>query len=66
MLDVYADACERIATADLAYVGGAPDMERLVEGVVVGTVIGDAVLSAMRRMAHADASARVYGEGAAG
>lgn len=64
VLDVYADACERIAAADLAYVGGAPDVERLVEGVVVGTVIGDAVLSAMRRMTHADASARVYGEGA--
>ncbi|WP_030616401.1 MerR family transcriptional regulator, partial [Streptomyces sclerotialus] len=62
VLDVYADACERIAAADMAYVAGAADMERLVEGVVVGTVIGDAVLSAMRRMAHTDASARTYGE----
>ncbi|MGI5467810.1 MerR family transcriptional regulator [Streptomyces sp. CA-132043] len=62
MLDVYADACERIATADLAYVGGVAEVERLIEGVVVGTVIGDAVLSAMRRLAHTDASARIYGE----
>ncbi|GAA0473403.1 MerR family transcriptional regulator [Streptomyces olivaceiscleroticus] len=61
VLDAYADACERIAAADLTYVGRAPDVERLVEGVVVGTVIGDAVLSAMRRLAHADASARRYG-----
>ncbi|MFI9024973.1 MerR family transcriptional regulator [Streptomyces sp. NPDC053560] len=62
MLDVYADACERIATADLAYVGAVAEVERLIEGVVVGTVIGDAVLSAMRRLAHTDASARIYGE----
>ncbi|MEU7485823.1 MerR family transcriptional regulator [Streptomyces sp. NPDC042319] len=62
MLDVYADACERIATADLAYVGAVAEVERLIESVVVGTVIGDAVLSAMRRLAHTDASARIYGE----
>ncbi|MER7395691.1 MerR family transcriptional regulator [Streptomyces sp. NPDC000151] len=61
VLDVYADACERIAAADLAYVRRAPDVERLVEGVVVGTVIGDAVLAALRRLAHTDASSRAYG-----
>ncbi|WP_052229816.1 hypothetical protein [Streptomyces sp. CT34] len=58
VLDDYADACERIAAADLAYVGRNADVEGRVESVVVGTVVGDAVLTAMRRLAHVDRSAR--------
>ncbi|MFD8549437.1 MerR family transcriptional regulator [Streptomyces sp. NPDC059649] len=64
-LDVYADACERVADADLAWVGRNAEVDRLVESVVVGTVVGDAVLSAMRRLAHVDASARRYEDGEA-
>ncbi|MFD8590893.1 MerR family transcriptional regulator [Streptomyces sp. NPDC059637] len=60
MLDDYAEACERIAAADLAYVRRSTDLEGLVEGVVVGTVLGDAVLVALRRLAHKDASARLF------
>ncbi|KIZ17674.1 MerR family transcriptional regulator [Streptomyces natalensis] len=60
VLDDYAVACERIAAADLAYVGRQVDVDSLVESVVVGTVLGDAVLSAMRRLAHVDGSARQY------
>ncbi|GAP50137.1 regulatory protein, MerR [Streptomyces azureus] len=33
----------------------------MVEGVVIGTVLGEAVFSALRRLAHVDASARLYG-----
>ncbi|ANZ19695.1 MerR family transcriptional regulator [Streptomyces noursei ATCC 11455] len=62
VLDDYAEACERIADADLAYVGRHADVEELVESVVVGTVLGDAVLTALRRLAHVDRSARRYEE----
>ncbi|GAA2690724.1 MerR family transcriptional regulator [Streptomyces lunalinharesii] len=60
VLDDYAEACERVADADLAYVGRHADVEELVESVVVGTVLGDAVLTALRRLAHVDRSARRY------
>ncbi len=65
LLDDYADACEGVAAADLAWVGRNAEVDRLVESVVVGTVVGDAVLSAMRRLAHVDASARRYEGGEA-
>ncbi|MFF5365729.1 MerR family transcriptional regulator [Streptomyces sp. NPDC013187] len=61
LLDTYADAAERIAHADLACV----DRRVAVEGVVIGTVLGESVLSALRRMAHVDASAGRYGTEAA-
>ena len=51
-LDVYADACEQIAAADLEYVGGIADVDTMLEGVVVGTVLGDALVTALRRLAH--------------
>ncbi|MEU9115018.1 MerR family transcriptional regulator [Streptomyces sp. NPDC048483] len=60
VLDDYAAACERIAAADLAFVGRNAEVDTLVESAVVGTVLGDAVLSAMRRLAHVDGSARRY------
>ncbi len=40
-------------------------VEDMVEGVVIGTVLGEAVFSALRRLAHVEASASLYGtEGA--
>lgn len=62
VLDAYADAAERVARADLDYVAGNVAREVLVESVVVGTVIGDAIFSALRRMAQTDTSDRMYGE----
>ncbi|MFD7576267.1 MerR family transcriptional regulator [Streptomyces sp. NPDC059810] len=62
VLDAYADAAERVARADLDYVAGNVAREVLVESVVVGTVIGDAMFSALRRMAQTDTSDRMYGE----
>ncbi|MGV9882339.1 MerR family transcriptional regulator [Streptomyces sp. NPDC003006] len=61
LLDEYADAAELVARADLAYVGRRVAVEDLVESVVIGTVLGEAVFVAMRRLAHVDASARLYG-----
>ncbi|MFF3847204.1 MerR family transcriptional regulator [Streptomyces sp. NPDC002328] len=60
VLDAYADAAEQVARADLAYVERRVAVEDMVEGVVVGTVLGEAMLSAMRRLAHVDASARLF------
>ncbi|WP_432138506.1 MULTISPECIES: MerR family transcriptional regulator [unclassified Streptomyces] len=61
LLDVYADAAERVARADLAYVGRRTEVEDILESAVIGTVLGEAVFSALRRLAHVDASARLYG-----
>ncbi|MER5478369.1 MerR family transcriptional regulator [Streptomyces sp. NPDC002734] len=61
VLDDYADAAERVARADLGYLDRQPGVEKRVETAVVGTVLGEAVLGALRRMAHADASERLYG-----
>ncbi|MFD9033412.1 MerR family transcriptional regulator [Streptomyces sp. NPDC059567] len=63
VLDAYADAAERVARADLEYVARNVEREDLVESVVVGTVLGDAVFGALRRLAHVDASVRVFGTG---
>ncbi|MBT2442274.1 MerR family transcriptional regulator [Streptomyces sp. ISL-36] len=63
VLDAYAEAAERVARADLEYVARNVAREELVESVVVGTVLGDAVFGALRRLAHVDASDRLFGEG---
>ncbi|MGW7245520.1 MerR family transcriptional regulator [Streptomyces decoyicus] len=61
VLDDYADAAEQVARADLAYVDRRVSVEDMVESVVIGTVLGEAVFSALRRLAHVDASAKLYG-----
>jgi DNA-binding transcriptional MerR regulator len=61
-LDVYADACERIASADLDYVAGIADVDAMLEGVVVGTVLGDTLVTALRRLAHQSESVRRLGD----
>lgn len=62
LLDDYADAAEIVARADLGYVGRRGSVDDVVESVVIGTVLGEAVFNAMRRLAHVDASARLYGD----
>jgi len=61
MLKPYADACERIATSDVAYVLDDLESEDLLEGVVVGTVLGDAAIVALRRLAQQVVSERRLG-----
>ncbi len=60
VLDTYADAAEKVARADLAYVAGRAGLDDLVESVVVGTVLGDALFAALRRLAQADSSVWIY------
>jgi DNA-binding transcriptional MerR regulator len=58
VLDSYADAAEQIATADLEIIGRRDDVDAVVEGAIVGTVLGGALLLALRRCAQVDASGR--------
>ena len=48
----YADAALVIAKADLAAVGAAAERAAMTETVVVGTVLGDALLAGLRRVAQ--------------
>lgn len=63
LLDDYAETAERLADADLAVVTGRPETDGMLEGAVVWTVLGDVLISAMRRMAHESASARLFPPG---
>lgn len=56
----YAKASELIAAADLESVGRQTDVEAMSETVVVGTVLGDALLSSLRRMAQEHVSNQLY------
>jgi DNA-binding transcriptional MerR regulator len=59
-LDVYADAVEQIAEADIQSVADAGSRSAMAETVIVGTVLGDALLAGLRRMAHSDAAYRRF------
>ncbi len=58
-LDVYAEAAHAVAAADVA---GVPDdsREEAVEYAVVGTVLSEPILLALRRLAHEAVSARRF------
>jgi DNA-binding transcriptional MerR regulator len=57
-LDEYADAAEQIAAADVNGVLRRGDLDSTLEGVVVGTVLGDTLLAALRRLAQENVSAQ--------
>jgi DNA-binding transcriptional MerR regulator len=63
LADAYAAPAEQIAAADLAAVLRRHGRDSQLEGVVVGTVLGDALLAALRRLAEEDASARAASAG---
>lgn len=58
LADAYAGPAEQIAAADLATILGRPTLDSQLEGVIVGTVLGDTLLAALRRLAQESASAR--------
>jgi len=56
-------ACERLGLCrgrELAVIRERADVEDMVEGVILGTVLGDALLIALRRLAQEDAAARSF------
>lgn len=57
-LERYARASRHVAEVDVDLVGGAPSAGEALTTVVVGTVMLDPVLSALRRLAQEDVSAR--------
>jgi DNA-binding transcriptional MerR regulator len=59
LLDDYAAAAERLAEAEVNCVLGRPDVESMLEGVVVGVALGDVLLAALRRLAQVNVSARI-------
>jgi DNA-binding transcriptional MerR regulator len=59
LLDAYADAVEGLAEAEVGCVLNRPDVESMLEGVVIGVALGDVLIAALRRLAQADVSARL-------
>jgi len=56
----YALGAELIARADLETVGFSDDVTAMAETVVVGTILGDALVSSLRRMAQEHISNQQY------
>ncbi|GAB3909945.1 hypothetical protein GCM10029964_112640 [Kibdelosporangium lantanae] len=63
LVEVYAEGVEKMADADVRAVIRGRGMEDVIEGVVLGTVIGDTLISSLRRLAHQHASDVVLSEG---
>jgi DNA-binding transcriptional MerR regulator len=64
VFDRYAELADDLARAEVATVPGrAADREQIVEAMVVGTVVFEAALVALRRLAHARHSARRFRAG---
>ncbi|MDO5052584.1 MAG: MerR family transcriptional regulator [Pseudoclavibacter sp.] len=60
-LDDYAEAADLIATADLELTLASGARERMVESAVVGTIVGDRLLTGLRRIAQQSRSGEVLG-----
>ena len=61
VFDRYADHIDEIARDELAYVAGAASREAAVEATVVGTVVFERVMAALRRMAQEHHSRTRFG-----
>lgn len=59
-LDDYAELADRIADTDFRTLREMSTLEDVVEQAVVGTVLGDVLLAALRRIAQQNLSARTY------
>lgn len=63
LLSAYADAAERLATTEVATLRGQDQVDSMVETLVIWTVLGDTLLSALRRLAQESAAARALEPG---
>lgn len=61
LLEQYADVAETIARYDLEFVGRAADAEGMLHAAVIGSILGDSLLAALRRMAQESESAKKFG-----
>ncbi|MEV0270973.1 MerR family transcriptional regulator [Hamadaea sp. NPDC050747] len=58
LLDTYAESAEQVAEAEVGVVMQRPDRAGTVEAVITGTVLGEAILVALRRIAQEHASSK--------
>lgn len=61
-LDQYAAAVERFTELEVAAAASRHDPDQLAESVVIGTVLGQTLIAALRLLAQENASARLLGE----
>ena len=66
LLDPYLEGLKIIAQADVDYIARQRSRDDIIEAMVVGTLIGDTVLKAVRRLAHVQVSRDVIGDGPVG
>ncbi|QBI56487.1 MerR family transcriptional regulator [Streptomonospora litoralis] len=59
-MDTYAAAAMRVAEVDLDSISGFADRESTAEAMIVGTVLGEALFSAMRRLGQATVSRTTF------
>ncbi len=59
-LDAYARAAEQIAEADIAAVAAVEGRDARAETALVGTVLGDVLIAALRRLAQEHMSAKQF------
>jgi DNA-binding transcriptional MerR regulator len=59
LLDAYAEQAERVAELEVAAVTALEHPEQIAESMVIGTVLGERLLAAMRLLTHESVSARV-------
>ena len=52
VLDAYADAAGRLAVDEVGMVQGLTDADSMAETVVIWTLLGDAIMASMRRLAQ--------------
>jgi DNA-binding transcriptional MerR regulator len=58
--DDYARAARIVAEADIEMLATQSSRDEILESMILGTVLGDAFFSAMRRLAHIEASGRRF------
>ncbi|MVU79569.1 MerR family transcriptional regulator [Nocardia sp. ET3-3] len=59
-LEDYARALKPVAELDMAVLASRPDIDSMAETVVVGNVLGDELISALRHLAQTDRSAEFF------
>ncbi|GAA1255345.1 MerR family transcriptional regulator [Kitasatospora nipponensis] len=65
LLDDYAAAARQLAAAEVGLIGRREGLDSRIEGVVLGTVLGDALIGALRRLAQLDTSRQIFDADAA-
>jgi DNA-binding transcriptional MerR regulator len=60
-IDDYARAAQSVAETDIELLAGVPEPDEMLETMIVGTVLGDALFAALRRIAQVEFSWRQFG-----